>query len=88
MTTENSDQVRFCTTYDTANKRANRTGTPNSTDDQLDGKLQPDKIDTYMKCAGGSGSEAGGNALATSGGDRAVVGIFGIFAIALAHTML
>jgi len=95
MTTENSDQVRFCTTYDgpkmtsqtPASKRANRTGTPNSTDDQLDGKLQPDKIDTYTKCAGGtpgaSGSEAGDTAVATSGGDRAV----GIFAIALAHTM-
>jgi len=84
-TTVNKDKVNYCTTYHKDYGTVGRAGTKVKTDDQADGKLQPDKIDTYAPCAGGSG--AGTGSTTTSGVGRAAAGMMGIFASVFAHTM-
>jgi len=89
--TVDKDKVNYCTTYHKNYGTLGWAGTNVKTDDQADGKLQPDKIYTYATCAGGSGaggSGAGtGASTTTSGVGRAAVGMMGVFASVFAHTM-
>jgi hypothetical protein len=95
ITTVNKDKVNYCTTYHKNYGTVGRAGTTVKTDDQADGKLQPDKIDTYATCAGGSGAGASGAGTGattgatttTSGVGHAAVGMMGVFASIFAHTM-
>jgi len=87
----NFDRMTYCTTYHKDDVTKGRAGTKKKDDDQAGGKLVPANIDTYAACdssAGGSASGSGTTTSAkTSGVDRAVLSVMGIFAIAIARTM-
>jgi len=87
----NGDKMNYCTTYHKDYNKKGRAGTKKKDDDQAGGKLVPANIDTYAACdssAGGSASGSGTTTSAkTSGVDRAVLSVMGIFAIAIARTM-
>jgi hypothetical protein len=99
----NGDKMAYCTTYHKDYGTKGRAGTKKKDDDQVGGKLVPANIDTYATCDGSAGGSASGSGTTTSGGsasssgtttsaatsgvDRAVLSVMGIFAIAVAKTM-
>jgi len=88
----NGDKIVYCTTYHKNYGTKGRAGTTKKDDDQAGGKLVPANIDTYATCDGSTGGAAGSSAgtttSVTNGVDRAVLSVVGLFAIAVARTML